>query len=134
MKLRGLKKSIITFISRHCLSLRLENKNKLNTQHKPTANVLIHITTQHFFYLCRRNIFFHELGLLSISWKMYFYKHAFFKVKICSNVTEKSEVPGDGGGFSRIGLSANDFSSYHGNNKEETVCSELLYLKHTEQC
>jgi len=49
------------------------------------------------------------------------------------NVTEESEIPGDGGGFSRIRLSANDFSSYQGNNKKETVCSKLSYLKHTEQ-
>lgn len=33
------------------------------------------------------------------------------KVQICSKVIEKSEAPGDGGGFSHIRFSANDFSS-----------------------
>lgn len=53
-----------------------------------------------------------KLGLENTSRKMYFYiQMHIIKVKICSKVTEKSEVPGDGGGFSRIRFSTNDFSS-----------------------
>lgn len=43
------------------------------------------------------------------------------KVKTCSKVIEKSEVPGDGGGFPRIRFSTNDFSSYQRNKELDNL-------------
>jgi len=89
-------------------SLRLEN-NKSKTPNTQSLELLfLHIFTEHSalcHLLYRRNNFppLHELGLQNTKRKMYFYIDMhIFKVSICSKVIEKSQVPGDGGGFTRI--------------------------------